>query len=76
MMQSKAVKRVCLVSCVSSKAVRALPARDLYISALFIKARAYVESLRCPWFILSAEHGLVHPDAVIAPTRRPLMQWA
>ena len=60
------------VSCVSSKADRPLAACDLYTSALFKKARAYVESMRCPWFILSAEHELVYPGSVIAPYERTL----
>ena len=64
------VEKLCLLSCVSSKANQPLPACDLYTSALFIKARAYAQSLGCPWFILSAEHGLVHPDKVIALYRR------
>ena len=43
------------------------PARDLYTSDLFNKARAYVERTDKPWFVLSAKYGLVHPDDVIAP---------
>ena len=59
---------VYLVSCVKSKAKQACAAKDLYSpSALFRKARAYVESLDAAWFILSAKHGLVAPDTVIAP---------
>jgi hypothetical protein len=49
-----------------------LPARELYTSPLFSKLRAFVERRKCPWFILSAEHGLVHPDTVIAPYERTL----
>lgn len=56
-------KTVFLVSCVGKK--RATPhagaARDLYISNWFVKARDYVESTRCSWFILSAKYGLVSP---------------
>ena len=33
----------------------------------FCKVRAYVELLGQPWFILSAQYGLVHPDSVIEP---------
>jgi len=61
-----------LVSCVSAKLDRPAPARDLYVSPLFRKARAYVEAQRTPWFILSAEHGLLHPDTVTAPYERTL----
>lgn len=61
-----------LVSCVSKKAEHAAPARDLYLSAWFMKARAYVEARGGPWFILSAEHGLLQPDRVTAPYERTL----
>jgi len=47
-------------------------ARDLYISAWFRKARAYVEGTKMPWFILSAEHGLLHPDTEVEPYERTL----
>jgi cytoplasmic iron level regulating protein YaaA (DUF328/UPF0246 family) len=56
-----------LVSCVSKKLVVPAPAKDLYTSPLFLKARAYVESLSQPWHILSAKYGLVHPEQVIDP---------
>jgi hypothetical protein len=63
---------VYLVSCVSQKRDRACAARDLYISDLFRKARCCAEASGCPWFILSAEYGLVSPDQVIAPYERTL----
>jgi hypothetical protein len=66
------VSEVCLVSCVSQKASRPLPAKDLYTSALFKKVRAFAERRCCPWFILSAEHGLVHPNTVVAPYEKTL----
>ena len=58
---------VYLVSCVSKKLSHPAPARDLYISPWFRKARSYVERTGCPWFVLSAKYGLVHPDEMIAP---------
>jgi hypothetical protein len=61
-----------LVSCVGQKAGSARPAKDLYQSDWFVKARRYVESAKAPWFILSAEFGLVRPDAVIPPYERTL----
>lgn len=61
-----------LVSCVGQKATAARPAKDLYVSDWFLKARYYVEQFNSPWFILSAEFGLVHPDKVIAPYERTL----
>lgn len=63
---------VVLVSCVSQKRARATAAKDLYVSDWFVKARAYAERLGVPWFILSAEYGLVDPDAVIAPYEKTL----
>lgn len=58
---------VTLVSCVKSKLQRGAPAKDLYTSDYFAKMRAYAESTGVPWFILSAEHGLVNPDAWLEP---------
>src|SRR5690606_4368286 len=43
------------------------PARDLYTSALFRKARAYAERNADAWYILSAKYGLVDPNRVIEP---------
>lgn len=56
-----------LVSCVGDKHSKPLPARELYRSDWFLKARAYVEAQGEEWFILSAKYGLVSPDQVIAP---------
>jgi hypothetical protein len=61
-----------LVTCVKSKLGVPAAARDLYISDLFRKQRSYAESLGVPWFILSAEHGLVAPDEWLAPYERYL----
>jgi hypothetical protein len=63
---------VVLVGCVKQKLDRSAPARDLYISTLFRKERAYAEAVGAPWFILSAEHGLVAPDDVLEPYERAL----
>jgi hypothetical protein len=46
--------------------------KDLCISALFRKERAYTARAAVPWFILSAEHGLVAPDEWLAPYERYL----
>ena len=58
---------ICLLSCVGQKLASPSPARDLYTSSWFIKARAYADKTGQPWFVLSAKYGLVHPDDVIAP---------
>lgn len=63
---------VYLVSCVSQKQDHECAARDLYTSPWFVRARRYVETSGQPWFILSAEHGLVHPSSLIAPYERAL----
>src|SRR5688500_18134199 len=76
--------RVALVSCVKSKLNRPAPAKDLYTSPLFRALRTYAESHADAWYILSAEHGLVHPDQVLAPYERTVnrldraerLQWA
>lgn len=63
---------LCLVSCVSVKRSSPAPARDLYTSTWFRKARALVEASRRPWYILSAKYGLVDPDAMIEPYNKTL----
>lgn len=61
------MKRIGLVGCGEAKARRACPAREMYVSTLFRLASAYCEREYDAWFILSAEHGLLHPDKVIEP---------
>ncbi len=56
-----------LVACVKSKRAHPAPARSLYTSAWFCKARDLVEASGARWFVLSALYGLVSPDAEIAP---------
>lgn len=56
-----------LLACAQTKLDVPAPARRLYTSPLFRKGRAYAEQLGVPWFILSAEHGLVTPDQLLAP---------
>lgn len=61
-----------LVTCVKSKGPGPAAAKELYTSPLFRKERAYSEATGLPWFILSAEHGLVQPDEWLAPYERYL----
>lgn len=56
-----------LVQCVKKKHARPLAAKELYCSDWFLKARQYVERQGGRWLILSAKHGVVEPDRVIAP---------
>lgn len=64
--------RVAFVSCVKSKRESESPARDLYTSPLFAGMRRYAEQHVDVWFILSAEHGLLAPDEVVAPYEKTL----
>lgn len=59
-------RRIGLVGCVKQKRTEPSPAEDLYTSPLFRGRRAYVQRTCARWFILSAEHGLVEPDRVLA----------
>ena len=78
------VKTLYLVSCVKGKQANAAAAKDLYTSDWFRKTRAYIEPTGMPWFILSAEYGLLHPDQWTAPYEKTLnkmrswerKQWA
>ena len=63
-----------LVACVAKKLNISAPARDLYISTWFTKAKCYVEQQRCSWFILSAEHGLLKPNQITIPYNKSLTQ--
>lgn len=66
-------RRIGLVGCVKSKLPHAAPAKDLYTSPLFRGRRAWVERTCERWFILSAEHGLVEPDAWLEPYDKSLV---
>ncbi|MFI6753801.1 DUF6884 domain-containing protein [Rhodococcus coprophilus] len=61
-----------LVTCVKSKQRVPAAAKDLYVSPLFSRQRSYAEGTGLPWFILSAEHGLVAPDEWLSPYERYL----
>lgn len=58
---------VFLIACCKRKAAEPCAARDLYQGALFRKSRAWVERQDGHWFVLSARHGLVLPDQILAP---------
>jgi hypothetical protein len=59
--------RVALVSCAKRKRVEPAPARDLYLSELFRRYRAYAIANAQRWYVLSVKHGLLDPDRVIDP---------
>ena len=54
-----------LVGCVKKKRPNAGPAQDIYTSTLWQYRRAYAELHGCPWYILSAKHGLLAPGTWI-----------
>ena len=56
-----------LVSCSKAKLDHSAPARELYCSPAFQMKRKIIERAGADWLILSAKHGLVEPEAVIAP---------
>lgn len=63
-----------IVACGAEKLTHPAPARELYCSSTFQRALAFASGRAsltgdgtAPVFILSAKHGLVHPDQVVAP---------
>lgn len=56
-----------ILGCVKTKRAGPAKAKDLYVSAMFAKRRRYAEASGMPWFIFSAEHGIIDPETVIAP---------
>lgn len=61
------VHRVGLIGCASQKLRRPAPARELCVSSVFKKASAYADLTCDRWCLLSAKHGLFHPDTVFEP---------
>lgn len=57
---------VAIIGCGATKLPGEHPARALYTGALFRAAVADVERRGVPWLVLSAQHGLVPPERVIA----------
>lgn len=71
-MNSTKMKNLYLVSCVPKKSCDRSHAKDLYQSEWFKKARTFVERSGAPWYILSAKHGLLHPDELVTPYEQTL----
>lgn len=55
------------IACSATKLDRAAPACDLYQGQAFKAARHIAEQNRADYWILSAKHGLIHPDTMTAP---------
>ena len=66
-MSGRRVGVVHLVSGCARQQPRPEPARDLYDGLWFRSARAVAERDADAWFILSARHGLLRPDARVQP---------
>ena len=65
---------IVLISCSKSKLNKRAPARELYTGTLFKKAVAWAERQGYAWFVISALHGLVTPNQIIAPYNYSLKQ--
>ena len=59
--------RVVLIGSSGATASTPLPAARLFESAGFVRAREYAASSGHPWFVVTAKHGLLDPDDVVAP---------
>jgi hypothetical protein len=59
--------RVVLIGSSGATAPGPVRVADLFQSAGFARAREHAVSSRLPWFVLSAKHGLLEPDDVVAP---------
>lgn len=60
-------ERIGLVACGVTKASRPMCAANLYTGDLFRKRRTWAVAHCDRWYILSAKHGLVDPNTVVAP---------
>jgi len=70
-------REIGLVSCVKSKRDYPTVPRDLYTSEYFARMRRYAEQEHDEWWILSAKHGLLHPDGEpIEPYEETLREHA
>lgn len=56
-----------IVQAGKTKRQEATRARDLYTGSLFVASRRWAETRMDDWVILSAEHGVLDPDAIVSP---------
>ena len=59
--------RVVLIGSAGETAPGPVPVAELFRSAGFARAREQAVRSGVPWFVLSAKHGLLEPDDVVAP---------
>lgn len=65
-----------LVGAGSQKRDSPIRAAELYTGPLFQAARRWAECCTDDWAILSAEHGLVDPDQILAPYSKSLTEMS
>lgn len=75
--EPRVMKHIVLISCTKRKLPYAAPAENLYDSPLFRFSLAYARTLAPDAiFVLSAKHGLVGLDQVIAPYEQTLKKMS
>jgi hypothetical protein len=65
--RAEAPSRIGLISCSKGKGYKVTKAQNLYKSARFQLAVRWAGKWCDAWFIISAKHGLVPPNQVLAP---------
>lgn len=66
-------KKIGIVGCVKTKKAFACAAGDMYTSPLFTLSVEWLKNQGITeWYILSAEHGLLHPNTIIEPYEKTL----
>jgi hypothetical protein len=60
--------RLLLVGSSGATAADPMPAGQLFASPGFARARDAAVRAGLPWFVLSAKHGLLHPEDVVGPS--------
>lgn len=72
----KKKRKIALISCVKQKKEGIHPAKDLFTSAWFVKAKEFVEQNDFDeWYILSAKYHLVSPTDLIESYPEHLNQF-
>lgn len=66
------MKIIVLIACGARKRVNPCKAKDLYQGPLFKAARRAAERTGHEWAILSALHGVVMPEQLLAPYEKAL----
>lgn len=61
------MKPVVLISCGKEKRQWSCRASEMYCSERFISAKQFAQQQNYDWYVISAKHGLLHPDAMIEP---------